>query len=140
VRYRETFTKTAKSFKGFIPILLGMLLLISIIITITPWDSIRMNIFTGNPFIDSLVGALFGSVAAGNPLTSYIIGGELLRQGISLVAITAFILAWVTVGVVQFPAEVLMLGKGFAIARNIVSFVFSMVVAVMTVITLGAVS
>ena len=137
---KKTFMKTVNSFKGFTPILLGMLLLISVIITITPWDTIRVNIFTGNPFIDSLIGALFGSVAAGNPLTSYIIGGELLRQGISLVAITAFILAWVTVGVVQFPAEALTLGKRFAIVRNIVSFVLSIIIGVLTAITLGAIS
>jgi len=33
------------------------------------------------------------------------LAGELTKLGISLAAITAFILAWVTVGIVQLPAE-----------------------------------
>ncbi|GAH89897.1 unnamed protein product [marine sediment metagenome] len=78
-----------------------------------------------------------GSVLAGNPLTSYVLGGELLKQGMSLVAVTSFLVAWVTVGLVQLPAEAIMLGKKFAILRNIFSFAFSMLVAMTTVFVLG---
>jgi|MudIll2142460700_1097286.scaffolds.fasta_scaffold2547241_1 hypothetical protein len=48
-------------------------------------------------------------------LTSYIIGGELRQRGVSMLAITAFIVARVTVGIIQLLAEALMLGKRFAI-------------------------
>ena len=69
-------------------------------------------------------------------MTSYVIGGELLDNGISLLAVLAFILSWVTVGTVQLPAESLMLGKRFALVRNGVSFVMAVLVAVLTVLTL----
>ncbi len=75
-------------------------------------------------------------MAAGNPLTSYIIGGELQKNGIILAAVIAFILSWVTVGTVQLPAESLMLGKRFALVRNGISFVMAILVALLTVITL----
>nr|CBH37729.1 hypothetical protein BSM_12060 [uncultured archaeon] len=32
---------------------------------------------------------------------SYIIGGELMKEGVSLFAITAFIVTWVTVSIVN---------------------------------------
>ena len=79
--------------------------------------------------IDALIGSSVGSVAAGNPITSYIIAGELLNKGVSLLAVTAFLLAWVTVGIVQFPAEAILLGKKFAIVRNASSFALSVLVA-----------
>jgi hypothetical protein len=80
---------------------------------------------------------LVGSISGGNPITSYIIGGELRQQGVSMLAITAFIVSWVTVGIIQMPAEALMLGKRFAIVRNAVSFFISIVIAILTVWTLG---
>ncbi|MFH1412944.1 MAG: hypothetical protein ABIG10_02860 [bacterium] len=132
---KNALIKTLNSFKETFPIILGMLFLISFVLVAIP-KTFYTTIFTGNKFIDPFVGALFGSISGGNPITSFIIGGELLKQGISLLAITAFILAWVTVGVIQFPAESLMLGKRFAITRNIVSFLMAIVIAVLTVITL----
>lgn len=135
-RVRESARKTLNSFKTSIPILVGVLLLISLVITAIPKE-FYAALFVGNVVVDSLVGALFGSIAAGNPMNSYILGGELLKQGISLFAITAFIVAWVTVGVVQFPAESLMLGKRFAMVRNLVSFGLCIVIALLTVLTLG---
>jgi uncharacterized membrane protein YraQ (UPF0718 family) len=95
------------------------------------------KIFTGNRILDPFIGAAVGSIAGGNPVTSYIIGGELRFQGISMLAVTAFIVAWVTVGVIQLPAEALMLGKRFAFARNGISFVMAIVIAVIIVLTLG---
>jgi len=133
---RDSFFKTARSFRMTIPILIGVLLLISLLITAIP-PEFYIGLFTGNVIADSLAGALFGSIAAGNPINSYIIGGELMVYGISMFAITAFIIAWVTVGAIQLPAEGLMLGKKFAFVRNAVSFLLSIVVAILTVITLG---
>jgi len=53
-----------------------------------------------------------------------------------MTAITAFIISWVTVGIVQLPAESLMLGKKFAFTRNIVSFITAIIIAILTVFTI----
>jgi uncharacterized membrane protein YraQ (UPF0718 family) len=95
------------------------------------------SIFTNNELLDPLMGAVAGSIAGGNPITSYILGGELRQQGVSMLAVTAFLVAWVTVGIIQLPAEALMLGRRFAIMRNGVSFVLSIAIAVLTIFILG---
>jgi len=133
---KEALMKTLNGFKQVMPIILGVIMLVSLSIIAIP-KSFYTNIFTGNKVIDPLFGAIFGSIAAGNPITSYIIGGELLKQGVSLIAVTAFILTWVSVGLIQLPAESLMLGKRFAITRNIVSFITALMVAVLTIYTLS---
>ncbi len=130
-----SFSKALKSFGVSVPILLGVVLLLGLFkIYITP--ELISSIFTGNLFRDTLLGSIIGSVSAGNPITSYIIGGELLKEGVSLFAVTAFIAAWVTVGVIQLPAEASILGKRFALTRNALSFIFSILVALATVVTL----
>ena len=133
--FKQAGIKTLNNFKRFLPILLGMLLLVSLLVKAIP-KSFYAIFFSGNILTDPLIGAIVGSVATGIPLTSYILGGELLNQGISLVAITAFIVAWVTVGIVQLPAEIMMLGKKFAISRNIVSFILAIIISFLTVATL----
>lgn len=133
---KESFLKTISGFKVFMPIFIGVLLLLSLAITAIP-KSFYTSFFTGNIFTDPFLGALIGSISGGNPITSYVLGGELLNSGVSLLAITSFLLSWVTVGLIQLPAESLMLGKKFAITRNIVSFFMAICVAVFTVVTLS---
>ncbi len=123
------------SLKTSLPVLVGVLLLIGLVNSAIHKDFF-IRIFTGKKLLDPLIGTLFGSVAAGNPLTSYIIGGELLKYGISLTAVVAFVLSWVTVGTVQLPAESLMLGKRFALVRNGISLVMAMIIALLAVLTL----
>lgn len=134
LRFRKAALGIVNNLKMSLPILIGILLLIGLVNTSIPKDFFA-KIFTGNKLLDPIIGAVFGSVAAGSPLTSYIIGGELLKNGISLIAVVAFILSWVTVGTVQLPAESLMLGKRFALVRNGICFVMAILVALLTVIT-----
>jgi hypothetical protein len=127
--------KTLHTVVRILPIVLGMLLLTGIVIKALPQDLLAAA-FGSNGLIDVLLGASLGSVAAGHPLLSYILGGELLASGATLYAVTALIAAWVTVGLVQLPAEVLLLGRRFAFFRNASSFVLALAVAVATVGTL----
>lgn len=133
---KKAFQKTLNSFQQFLPIIIGILLLVSLIIVAVPKE-FYINIFTNNKIIDSLIGAVLGSIAVGNPIISYVIGGELLKQGISFIAITAFMLTWISVGVVQLPAESLMLGKRFSFARNILSFLTALIISVLTIATMS---
>jgi hypothetical protein len=132
---KTALEKTWSLFYQSLPIILGILMFISLALTVIPATALR-TLFTGNQFLDPLIGAVTGSISSGNALTSYVISGELKDSGVSLLAITAFIVSWVTVGIVQFPAEAMTLGKTFAIARNAIAFVSSILVAILTVIIL----
>jgi len=113
-KVRRSLGKTAGSFRQTIPLLLGVLLLVSLVLVVVP-ASFYARVFTGNAILDPLIGAVVGSIAAGNPVTSYIIGGELIDHGVSILAVVAFIVAWVSVGLIQLPAEAEMLGRRFAL-------------------------
>jgi uncharacterized membrane protein YraQ (UPF0718 family) len=129
IQIKNAAKGTANAFKRSIFILIAVLLLIALIINAIPQEFYG-KIFSGNEFLDSIIGAFIGSISAGNPINSYVLGGGFLEQGVSLVAVTAFILTWATVGMVQLPAESVMLGKKFAIYRNVASFVSAIVIAI----------
>ena len=122
-------------FLGVLPIIVGVILFTGLLVEILPAE-VAAEWFGRNDVVDALIGAAAGSISAGHPITSYVLGGELLTKGVSFVAVTAFLVSWVTVGSIQLPAEALMLGWRFAIFRNLLCFVFSILIAVLTVATL----
>jgi uncharacterized membrane protein YraQ (UPF0718 family) len=118
------------------PVLVTVVLLVGLLRTYVSPALLR-SLFGGRPLFDALVGTAVGSVSTGNAITSYVVGGELLDQGVSLLAVTAFVVAWVTVGVVQYPAEASILGRRFALVRNVSGALLALVVSVVTVFVVG---
>ena len=127
--------KTVHMFVQVLPIIIGMLLLTSLAITAFP-KNISAGFFSGSPLSDAIRGAALGSIAAGHPLASYILGGELISGGVSLFAVTALIVSWVTVGIVQLPVEAMFLGKRFAVLRNTLNFFLAIIIALLIVTTM----
>ena len=113
--------------------IIGLVGLFQIFIT----KEMLASLFSGDPLIDTLIGTLSGAVAVGQPIVSYILGGELLEEGISMYAVTAFVLAWVTLGIVQLPVEAEVLGLRFTIYRNLLALIATLLVSILTVQTLG---
>jgi len=128
----------ARQFVSLLPILIGVVLLIGLFNAFISKE-ILASILSGTPVLDTSWGAFFGSILAGNPINSYVIGGELLKYGVSLFAVTAFIITWVTVGLVQLPAEIAALGRKFALVRNAISFVLFTAAAALTVVVFNLV-
>lgn len=135
---KAAFQKTLQNIRMSIPMIIGILLLINLLNPL--FQKYYSKIFTGNYFVDPLIGAIAGSVSFGIPVASYVTGGELLKEGVSLLAVTAFILAWSMVGTLFLPLEISSIGKKFAIWRNSMNFFISIIIAVLTIITLKIIS
>ncbi len=128
---RQTLSMTV----SLLPILIGVVLLTGLLMQLLPAETMA-EWFGRSHFLDAFAGALAGSVASGHPLTSYLLGGELLDRGVSLIAVTALLISWVTVGSIQLPEEMLMLGRRFALYRNLICFGLAIVIALLTPATL----
>lgn len=132
--FRKVLQKSALSFLALSPLLLGIIGLVGLFqVLVTP--KMLAALFKGNGVIDTLIGTLAGAAAPGNPVVSYLLSGELLKQGISLYAVSAFVISWVTLGLTQLPAEVEVFGGRFTLYRNILAFVFTMLIATLTTLT-----
>ena len=133
--FSSSLRKTGKMLLRVLPNIFAVVLLSGLIMEFVPMN--RLSEFLGGGFFtDGLVGAGIGSISIGNPLVSYVLGGELLDQGVSLMAVTALLVSWVTVGSIQLPAEIQTFGARFALFRNALSFVFALVIAFMMLLTM----
>jgi uncharacterized membrane protein YraQ (UPF0718 family) len=134
--YMKTSLKhTAKSLWMIFPMLLAMIGLIGLFETwVTP--EMLHSFFNGSALKEIVVGVLSGAVSVGQPFLSYAIGGELLNEGVSLYAVTAFILSFVTLGIVQLPLEWALFGTRFTLLRNLLSLLFAFLISIATVYVL----
>jgi len=135
ITLKIAFKKALNNFLSMTPMLLGVIGLVSIMQTyITP--EMLSHLFGYGITTDIFTGTFIGAISSGNPAVSYIISDQLLNQGVTLYAVSAFILAWVTLGIVQLPAELSVFGLKFTFYKNILTLFATMLVAYCTVLTL----
>ncbi|MEA3456397.1 MAG: permease [Campylobacterota bacterium] len=138
ISFRKALKRSVLSFASMMPMILSIVGLMGLFQALVSKELLA-SLFTGDPVKDTLIGTVAGGIAVGQALVSYILGGELLEQGISIYAVTAFILAWVTLGIVQLPLEAEVLGLRFTIYRNILAFISTILVSIGTVWTIGVI-
>ena len=135
VKLKSALKSTVKTLYMISPMLLAVIGLIGIFKAfITP--EMLHTLFNGSTLHDMLMGTGIGGISVGQPFLSYIIGGELLDEGASFYGVTAFILAFVTLGVVQLPMEFGIFGARFTIVRNLLSIFFALLISLAIVWTL----
>jgi uncharacterized membrane protein YraQ (UPF0718 family) len=127
--------KALNNFLSMTPMLLGVIGFIAILQTYVTPDMLA-HLFGYGILADIFTGTFIGAISSGNPAVSYIISDQLLNQGVTLYAVGAFILAWVTLGIVQLPAEASVFGVKFTFYKNILTLFATMIVAYLTVLTL----
>ncbi len=128
---KNALKQTVMMLKMVTPMLLAVIGLVGIFKTYVTPEMIKA-LFNGSTLHDMIVGTGVGAVSVGQPFVSYIIGGELLKEGASFYGVTAFILSFVTLGVVQLPMEFGIFGVRFTIWRNLLSLIFAFIVAFLT--------
>ena len=133
---KESFKKAIIGLVSMLPMLFAIILLLGLFDTYITKEMLA-SLFVSNNFIDSVIGTSMGAVLTGNPMISYILGGELRDSGVSLYAVTAFVLSWVTLGVVQLPAEVEVFGARFTLYRTVLAFITTLIISILTVTTVS---
>lgn len=130
----KSFKKAIVGLLSMLPMLLSIVLLLGIFDTYITKEMLS-SLFISNDFVDTIIGTSLGAILTGNPMISYILGGELTKSGVSLFAVAAFVLSWVTLGVVQLPAELEIFGWKFTFYRTLLAFIFTILIALFTVLT-----
>ncbi len=128
--------KTAKQFFSMAPVLMGVILIMGLIQSFLSRELI-LKVFSGNPLADTIIGAFVGSIFAGNPVNSYVIGQSLLELGAGWAGVCALMMSWVSIGLVQMPAEAHAMGIRFSLVRNGAAFVVTILASLLTVFCAG---
>jgi len=136
IRLKTAAKNTLGTLMMVMPMLLSVIGLMGLFKTLVTPEMIQ-SVFQGSVLSDTLIGTGVGAISVGQPFLSYAIGGELLDEGVSLYAVTAFILSFVTLGLIQLPLEWSLFGTRFTLLRNILSFIFALLISIVTVSILG---
>jgi len=115
--------------KGMMGSILSIIFLIGLILAILPPESIAEFVGTKSLLLATVVSAAFGTITLIPAFIAFPLVGTLVHAGVGTVPAVAFLTTLTMVGIVTFPLERREFGLKFAAARNGLSFIFAIVIA-----------
>jgi len=117
--------------KNMIGEIIGILFLIGLILTFIPPDTIKRYMGQSNTLISTIVSAFIGSITLIPAFVAFPLVGSLVNAGANIVPVVAFLTTLTMVGIVTFPLEKREFGLRFTTARNSLSFIFAIIIALL---------
>jgi uncharacterized membrane protein YraQ (UPF0718 family) len=131
---QKTFAAMKKSknmMGGMLGEILAVIFLIGLVLTFIPPETIKTAFGSANTFLSTLLGAAVGSITLIPAFVAFPLIGSLVDAGASIVPAVAFLTTLTMVGIVTFPLEKREFGSKFALTRNLFSFGFALVIALL---------
>lgn len=129
---KKTFTSMKKSkvmMGNMLTSIISIIALIGLVLAIIPPETIEKVLGSSNVLASTLIAAVIGSVTLIPAFVAFPLVGSLVRAGASIVPGVAFLTTLTMVGIVTFPLEAKEFGRKFALTRNILSFGFAIIIA-----------
>ncbi len=134
-KYKKETLESIKKSKGMMGRMLSdviaIIFLIGLILALIPPEVIENTLGSGNTFIAVIIAAAIGSITLIPPIVAFPLVGSLVNVGTSIVSAASFLTTLTMVGVVTFPLEKKEFGLKFALNRNILSFCFAIIIALL---------
>ena len=135
VKSKETTVDAMKKSRRMMGSMIGeivaIIFMIGLVLTFIPAETIKTVLGTSSTYISTFFSALVGSVTLIPAFVAFPLVGSLVDVGASIVPAVAFLTTLTMVGIVTFPLEKKEFGTKFAILRNLFSFGFAIIIALM---------
>ncbi len=118
-----------KAIENILPQFLGIILIVGLTLSILKPEIISKIIGSNSNIFGVLLSAILGSIAMMPTFVAFSTGDMLLKNGAGIAQVAALISTLTLIGIVTIPLEVKYIGKKAAIYRNVVAFIFSIIVA-----------
>lgn len=119
-----------KSLSNILPTFAGVLALVGLVLTLISPEIISKFIGSGTGFIGMITTAIIGSVTLIPGFVAFPLASSLLDKGAGIMQLAVFISTLMMVGIVTLPLENDYFGKKVTILRNLLSFIYSFIVAI----------
>ncbi|ALC18246.1 hypothetical protein DSOUD_3532 [Desulfuromonas soudanensis] len=130
-RTRQSLAVAGQSLGRLFPLLIAVFALIGLFQVYLPPEAIQQRLGAASGWSALVSGGLLGAVAIGPPVAAFPLAGSLLAAGAWPPAIAAFIVSWVSVGVISLPVEAEVFGLRFALARNGIAFLAALLIGLL---------
>lgn len=131
---KKTLEALKKAFymgRGMAVSIFSVIFAIGFILAIFPPEHLSALVSRQNSWLATVSAALFGTVTLIPAFIVFPLIGTLMRSGLSITPAVAFLTTLTMVGIATFPLEKKQFGLKFALARNGLSFVFAIAIAVL---------
>lgn len=120
--------KAWKSFETIMPQFLGIIFIVGMTLAFLKPEVISKLIGNESGFIGILLSAIVGSITTMPTFVAFNTGDMLLQTGAGYAQVGALISTLTLVGIITLPLEAKYIGKKAAFLRNIIAFIFSLIV------------
>lgn len=115
--------------KGMSISIFTVIFAIGLILALLPPEQIADIISKQNVYVATIVAAAFGTITLIPAFIAFPLIGTLAGVGVGIMPSVAFLTTLTMVGVATFPLENKEFGIKFAMTRNMLSFVFAIIIA-----------
>ena len=126
---KKALLKGWKSIENILPQFLGIILLVGITLAILRPEIISNIIGNNSGIFGVFFSAFIGSSVMMPTFVAFSTGDMLLKNGAGIAQVAALISTLTLIGIITIPLEAKYIGKKATIYRNILAFVFSIIVA-----------
>ena len=126
---KKALLKGWKSIENILPQFLGIILVVGLTLAILKPETISSIIGSNSGIFGVFLSAVLGSIAMMPTFVAFSTGNMLLQNGAGIAQVAALISTLTLIGIITIPLETKYIGKRAAIYRNILAFVFSIIVA-----------
>ena len=135
VKSKEKTIAAMKKSRGMMGSMIGeiiaIIFMIGLVLTFIPPETIKTVLGTSNIYFSTFISALVGSITLIPAFVAFPLVGSLVDVGASTVPAVAFLTTLTMVGIVTFPLEKKEFGTKFAVMRNLFSFGFAIIIALL---------
>jgi uncharacterized membrane protein YraQ (UPF0718 family) len=117
-----------------------MIILVSLTLTFIPDEVIVKYLNNNNRYTGMCIASLLGSITLMPGFIAFPLCGILLDKGVPYIVLSAFSTTLMMVGILTFPIEKSYFGLRVTLLRNIVSYLISLIIALMTGLFFGELS
>ena len=126
---RKSLKIAFKIFLRVLPLILIIVIFIGFLLGFLPPEMIAKVIGEQAGFLGVLITSVLGSILFIPALIAFPLAGSLLSGGATIMSVAAFITTLTMVGIVTLPLELKEMGKKMTILRNVFSFIFAIIIA-----------
>lgn len=126
---KKALLKGWRSIENILPQFLGIILVVGLTLAILKPETISSIIGSNSGIFGIFLSAVLGSVAMMPTFVAFSTGEMLLKNGAGIAQVAALISTLTLIGIITIPLEAKYIGKKAAAYRNILAFIFSIIVA-----------
>ena len=119
-----------KSFENILPQFLFIIITVGILLSFLTTDIISKILGNSSGFIGIILADIMGTIIMMPTFVSFSLGNTLLLNGAGYSQVATLISSLVLIGLMTLPLEIKYLGKRATLLRNLIAFIFSIIVGI----------